>query len=155
MGTLTVLRIALFGALSASAALGAETLTGKMAIYEDLLGTRWTCSLGTASYFAAFTAAAGTLHGRLYSKDSTEDAYFGYDAARKLYWTDSADSTGATESQTSADGVTFVGTLNDGSTTSRATRVFTITSAHKWVVRARGSAGGHSYDVTATCLRST
>jgi hypothetical protein len=131
------------------------TLTGKMAIFKDLLGARWTCTLGPATYFAAYTVAPGnTLHGHLYSKDSTEDAYFGYDAQRKLYWTDGADSTGATESQASADGLTFAGTLNDGMTTSRATRVFTISSAQKWVVRARGSAGGKPYDVTATCLRN-
>ncbi|HLI96738.1 MAG TPA: hypothetical protein VKT72_11720 [Candidatus Baltobacteraceae bacterium] len=86
--------------------------------------------------------------------ESSEDAYFGYDAQRKLYWTDDADSTGATESQTSANGVTFAGTLNVGNTTSEATRVFTISSAHKWIVRARGSASGHPYDVTARCLRN-
>jgi hypothetical protein len=150
-----IIALTLLGALLASTTTDGETLTGTMAIYNDLLGARWTCSMGTATYFAAYTVAPGnTLHGHLYSKNGAEDAYFGYDAQRKRYWTGNADSTGATESQRSADGVTFVGILNDGATTSKATNVFTISSAHKWVVRARGSAGGHPYDVTATCLRS-
>jgi hypothetical protein len=149
-----IIALTLLGALLASTTTGSERLTGKMAIYNDLLGARWTCTLGTATYFAAYTAARGnTLHGHLYSKDQTEDEYFGYDAQRKLYWISSADSTGATESQTSVDGMTFVGTLNDGRTTTRATNIYTIHGAHKWVVHARGSAGGHAYDVTATCLR--
>ncbi len=150
-----IVALTFLGALFASTASGAQTLTGKMVIYNDLLGARWTCTLGNVTYFAAYTIAPGnTLHGHLYSNDSTEDAYFGYDAQRELYWTDGADATGATESQTSANGVTFVGTLNDGITTSKATRVFTISSTHKWVVRARGAAGGKPYDVTATCLRN-
>lgn len=150
-----LIALTLIGTLLASAAAGPTTLTGKMTIFNNLLGARWTCSLGKATYFAEYAVTAGnTLHGHLYSKDSREDAYFGYDAHRKLYWTASADTTGATESQTSADGMTFVGTLNDGATTSRATNVYTINSAHKWVVRARGSAGGQPYDVTATCLRN-
>ena len=39
-----------------TAAAGGETLTGKMAIYRDLLGAPWTCTLGTAKYFAAYSA---------------------------------------------------------------------------------------------------
>ncbi len=147
--------LSLLGALLASTATGGDTLTGKMAIYGDLLGARWTCTLGTATYFAKYTLAPGnTLHGHLYSQHGTEDAYFGYDARRKLYWTDNADSTGATQSQTSADGVTFLGTLRSGSTTSKTANVVKIDSVHKWLVRARGFVGGHSYDVTATCLRN-
>lgn len=134
-----IIALTLVGALLANTATGGETLTGKMAIYTDLLGPRWTCTMG---------------NGHLYSEDGTEDTYFGYDGQRKLYWTDNADSTGATESQKSADGVTFDGTLNDGSTTSKATNIFTISSAHKWAVRARGFAAGHPYDVTATCRRN-
>lgn len=144
--------LALAGVVLASTATGGG-LTGKMATYDDLLGSQWTCTIGTARYFAAYTIESGnTLHGHLYSKDSSEDAYYGYDAKRKLYWTASADSTGATESQTSVDGVFFAGTLNDGATTSKATNIFTINGAHRLLVRARGSAGGHPYNVTATCL---
>jgi hypothetical protein len=150
-----IIAVSLIGGLLASTATAGETLTGKMAIYDDLLGAPWTCSMGTATYFAAYTVVPGNaLHGHLYSKDGTEDAYFGYDAQHNVYWTSNADSTGATEAQRSPDGVTFTGTLNDGTATSNATNVFTITGAHKWVVRARGSAGGHPYDVTATCLRN-
>ena len=142
------------GALLASPATGDAMLTGKMAIYNDLLGARWTCAIGKITYFADYTVAPGNaLHGHLSSGDGTEDTYFGYDTKRKVYWSDNADSTGATESQMSADVQTFVGTLNDGRTTSKATNVITITSARKWVIRARGTAGGHPYDVTATCLR--
>ncbi len=146
--------LSLVGVLLASTATGGGSFTGKMTRYDDLLGTRWTCTIGTTTYFAAYTVGPGnTLYGHLYSKDSSEDAYYGYNPQRKLYWTASADSTGATESQTSVDGVTFLGTLNDGGAMSKATNVLMIRGAHKWVVRARGSAGGHPYDVTATCLR--
>ncbi len=147
--------LSLLGTLLAATATGSEALTGKMAIYNDLLGPRWSCSVGKASYFVAYAVTPGnTLHGQLYSQEGTEDSYFGYDAKRKIYWTANADSTGATESQRSPDGVTFVGTLNDGTTTSKATNAFTIDGPKRWVVRARGTAGGHPYDVTATCLRS-
>ena len=148
---LIVAAFAVIGALPVAAG---ETLTGKMAKYHDLLGAPWTCTLGTATYYAAYSIGPGnTLHGHLYSKDSSEDTYYGYDAQRKLYWIDSSDSTGSVMSQTSADGVTFVGTLNDGSATTKATNAYTISSAHKWTVRASGTAGGHPYDVTATCRR--
>ncbi len=146
--------LTLAGVLIGSTAAGAGSFTAKMSIYNDLLGARWTCTLGTAKYFAAYDIGPGnTLHGHLYSQDSTEDAYYGYDARRKLYWTVSADSTGATESQTSFDGVTFLGTLSDGGTVSKATNVLVINGARKFVVRARGSAGGHPYNVTAPCMR--
>lgn len=149
----TIVALALLSASPAVA--GAGELTGKMVAYSDLLGGPWTCSLGSSTYSAAYSLGPGnTLHGHLYSKDSSEDEYLGYDAQRKLYWIGSADSDGATESQTSADGVTFVGTLNDGGTNSKATNVYTITSTHKWVVRARGTAGGNPYDVLATCVRT-
>ncbi len=162
------MKICVFMRIGAAATIGAlalvyalpavadgEMLTGKMAMYRDLLGAPWTCTLGTSKYVAAYSAMpANTLHGHLYSKDSSEDEYFGYDPKRKLYWTDSADSNGATESQTSLDGVTFVGTLNDGSATSKSTNVYTIGNTHKWTVRARGSSAGQPYDVSATCVRT-
>lgn len=146
--------LTLLAALSSSTAGGGEMLSGKMAIYNDWLGARWTCRLGSAMYFAAYNIAPGnTLHGHLYSKDSSEDTYFGYDSQRKVYWTDIADFAGETESQTSADGVTFAGTFNDGTSTTKASNTFTMSGTHKWIVRARGTSGGHPYDVTATCLR--
>jgi hypothetical protein len=52
----------------------------------------------------------------------------------------SEDSNGATESQTSADGATYGGTLDDGKTISKATNVFAMVSSRKWTVHARGAA---------------
>jgi hypothetical protein len=132
----------------------ALVLVGKMAIYNALLGARWTCTLGTVKYFAAYDVGPGnTLHGRLYGKDESEEEYFGYDAQLKRYWADGADTTGTTEAQTSTDGWTFIGTVNQGGTITKASRVFKITNAHTWSVIARGLAGGKPYEVTATCLR--
>jgi len=77
---------ALLGALLPAAAVGSGTLAGKMAMYGSLLGAKWTCSAEAATYFAAYTVAPGnTLHGHLYSKNGSEDEYFGYDAQRKAY----------------------------------------------------------------------
>ncbi|HTU80898.1 MAG TPA: hypothetical protein VMF61_02150 [Candidatus Acidoferrales bacterium] len=130
--------------------------TGTMAMYGNLPGAPWTCSLGGATYSAVYSAVPGsnTLHGHLYSKGSSEDEYLGYDPKLKLYWIVSADSNGATESQTSRDGVTFTGTLNDGGATTKAANTYTMSGAHKWTVRARGTAGGQPYDVLATCVRN-
>jgi hypothetical protein len=89
----------------------------------------------------------------LYSAQGSEDAYFGYDATAHRYWSVSADSNGATESQTSFDGVTYSGKLNDGKTTSDATNVITVVSPKQWTVHARGTAGGQAYDIVATCER--
>ena len=150
--TASIAALALAATLSTAAA--GATVGGKMARYANWLGSPWTCTLGTATYFATYSVAPGnTIHGHFYSKEGSEDAYFGYDAKRKRYWAASADSNGETESQTSADGVTFAGTLNDGHGTSKASNAYTISSARKWVVRARGSADGHAYDVLATCVR--
>ena len=145
--------IALLATLVASNG-GEEALTGQMAMYNNLLNGPWTCTMGSATYKAWYHASAGnTLHGNLWSNDSSEDEYAGYDAQRKVYWLASADTTGATESQTSADGVTYDGTINDGTKSSKATNIYTIDSAHKFTVQARGSMGGKPYDVTVTCTR--
>lgn len=63
---------------------GTGALTGKMAMYGDLLGRPWTCTLGSSTYSAAYSVGpSNTLHGHLYSNDSSEDEYLGYDAQRK------------------------------------------------------------------------
>jgi hypothetical protein len=132
-----------------------SALAGKMSMYNYLLNGKWSCSGGGGTYFAAYVVAPGNaLHGHLYSAQGSEDAYFGYKDAAHRFWTVNADSTGATESQTSADGVTYTGTLFDGKTTSKATNVFTMVNSRRWTVRARGTEGGRPYDLTVTCLRT-
>ncbi len=132
-----------------------STLTGKMGAYNYLLGRKWTCTGGGSTYFAAYTVAPGNaLYGHLYSAQGSEDAYFGYRDATHRFWTVSVDSTGATSSQTSADGATYAGTLFDGKSTSKATNVFTKVDSRRWTVHARGSAGGQPYNLTAICVRA-
>lgn len=132
-----------------------SALAGKMSVYNYLLEGKWSCSGGGGTYFAVYTVAPGNaLHGHLYSEQGSEDAYFGYKDATRQFWTANADSTGATESQTSADGITYTGTLFDGSTTSKATNVYTMVNSRRWTVHARGTAGGQPYDLIVTCLRS-
>lgn len=129
-------------------------LTGKMSRYNDLLGT-WTCSGPGTTYFAEYSVVPRNgLHGHLYSAQGTADTYFGYKEATQRFWTVSIDSAGATESQTSADGVTYTGTLFDGMTTSPATSEFTLVSSRRWTVRDRGTLDGGPYDLIVTCLRS-
>jgi hypothetical protein len=130
-----------------------SALTGKMSAYNYLLKGTWSCSGGGSTYSAAYAVAPGNaLHGHLYSAQGSEDAYFGYRDATHRFWTVNVDSTGATESQTSADGVTYMGTLFDGKTTSKATNVFTMVSSRRWTVHARGTADGQPYDLIATCV---
>jgi hypothetical protein len=130
-------------------------LTGKMSLYNYLLVGEWSCKGGGGAYAAGYTLAPGNaLHGHLYSAQGSEDAYFGYSSAAHRYWTVSADSNGATESQTSVDGATYTGKLNDGKTTSNATNVITMVSGKRWTIHARGTAGGQPYDLTVTCERA-
>lgn len=130
-----------------------SALTGKMSLYNYLLRGTWSCSGGGSTYFAAYAVAPGNaLHGHLYSAQGSEDTYFGYKDAAHRFWTVNADSTGATESQTSADGVTYIGTLSNGKTTSKATNVLTMVNPRRWTVHARGTAGGQPYDLTVTCV---
>jgi hypothetical protein len=130
-------------------------LTGKMTLFNYQLAGRWTCKGGGATYFAEYGLGPGnTLHGHLYSAQGSEDTYFGYSAASHRYWSVSADSNGATESQASADGHTYTGKLYDGKTTSNATNVITMVNPERWTVRARGTAGGQAYDFIATCDRT-
>jgi hypothetical protein len=132
-----------------------SVLTGKMSLYNYLLQGKWSCSGGGSTYFAVYTVAPGNaLHGHLYSAQGSEDTYFGYRDATHRFWTVNVDSTGAIESQTSADGVTYTGTLFDGKTTSKATNQFTMVSSQRWTVHARGTAGGQPYDLIATCVRN-
>lgn len=130
-------------------------LTGKMSLYNYLLGGTWNCKAGGSTYSAEYALAPGnTLHGHLYSAQGSEDAYFGFSDAAHRFWTVSADSNGATESQTSVDGVTYTGKLNDGKTTSNATNVIAMVSSRRWTVHAHGVAGGQPYDLVATCVRT-
>jgi hypothetical protein len=132
-----------------------SALTGKMSLYNYLPKGKWSCSGGGSTYFAVYAVVPGNaLHGHLYSAQGSEDAYFGYKDATRRFWTVNVDSTGATESQTSADGVIYTGTLFDGKTTSKATNVFTMVNSRRWTVRARGTEGGRPYDLTVTCLRT-
>jgi hypothetical protein len=132
-----------------------SALIGKMSLFNYQLAGKWTCKGGGATYFAEYAVGPGnTLHGHLYSAQGSEDAYFGYSAASHRYWSVSADSNGATESQASADGVTYTGKLFDGKTTSNATNVITMVSPKRWTVRARGTASGQAYDFIAACDRS-
>jgi hypothetical protein len=134
---------------------GPNVLTGKMSIYNDLLAGKWSCSADGSTYSATYAVVPGNaLHGHLYSQHGSEDAYFGYNVGTHRYWTVNDDSSGATEAQTSADGVAYAGTLNDGNTTSKATNVFTIVNPRKWTVHAKGTASGKPFDLTATCVRA-
>ncbi|HLJ83586.1 MAG TPA: hypothetical protein VKT51_05380 [Candidatus Eremiobacteraceae bacterium] len=144
--------LALFTIARADAAPGA--LTAKMSRDNYLLAGKWSCSGGGGTYFAEYSVAPGnSLHGHLYSAQGSEDVYLGYSDAAHRYWTASVDSAGAIESQTSADGVTYVGTLFDGKTTSKATNVYTVVNSRRWTVHARGTASGQPYDLIATCVR--
>lgn len=152
VATCAVFIFALFAMVRAEAA--PTTLTGKMSLYNYLLKGKWSCAAGGSTYFATYVVAPGNaLHGHLYSAQGSEDAYYGYNAATHRFWAANVDSTGAIESQTSADAVTYSGTLFDGKTTSKATNVFTMVSPRRSTVRARGTAGGHPYDLIGTCDR--
>lgn len=131
------------------------TLTGKMSLYNYLLKGKWNCSAAGSTYYAAYVVAPGNaLHGHQYSGAGSEDAYFGYNKATHQFWTTNVDSTGAIESQTSADGATYTGTLFDGKSTSKATNLFTMVSPREWTVHARGTADEQPYDLVATCQRA-
>ena len=143
----------LFAAGPSSAA--STALTGKMSVYNYLLEGKWSCKGGGSAYSAEYAVAPGNrLHGHLYSAQGSEDAYFGYNDTAHRFWTVSADSNGASESQGSVDGVTYTGKLNDGKMTSNATNVITMVSSRRWTVRARGTEGGQPYDLVVTCVRT-
>jgi hypothetical protein len=146
--------LAAIGTSNAASNAASTALTGKMSLYNYLFEDKWSCKGGGGTYSAEYVLAPGNkLHGHLYSAQGSEDAYFGYGDTAHRFWTVSADSNGATESQTSADGVTYTGKLNDGKTTSNATNVMTMVGAKRWTVRARGTADGRPYDFVATCER--
>ena len=150
--TCACLVLALFTSARVDAAPAA--LTAKMSRDNYLLAGKWSCSGGGGTYVADYSVAPGnSLHGHLYSAQGSEDEYLGYNDAAHRYWSASVDSSGAIESQTSADGVTYAGTLFDGKTTSKATNVYTEVSPRRWTVRARGTASGHPYDLVVTCMR--
>ncbi len=153
VATWMLIAAALFATARTEAAPGA--LTGKMSMYNYLLNGKWSCSSGGSKYAAEYVVAPGNaLHGHLYSAQGSEDAYFGFKDTTHRFWTANVDSTGAMGSQSSADGVTYTGTLFDGKSTSKATNVFTMVNPRKWTVHAGGTAFGQTYNIIATCERA-
>lgn len=113
---------------------------------------KWSCKGGGSFYSAEYVLAPGNkLHGHLYSAQGSEGAYVGYSDAVHRFWTVSADSNDAIESQMSADGVTYTGKVNDGKSTSIATNLITMVNPRRWTVHARGMADGQPYNLIATC----
>ena len=130
-------------------------LTGKMSLYNYLLPGRWSCDGGGGTYSAEYVLAPGNmLHGHLSSAQGSEDAYFGYSDAARRFWTVGADPNGATESQTSVDGVTYTGKVNDGKMTSNAKERHCY-GEQQAMDRARAwHGGGQPYDLIVTCERT-
>ncbi len=110
--------IALFtGAVDPAEAVS-SALTGQMVSMNYLLGPPWSCSTSvpangsrparTYRSTIAFDVVPGNaLHDHVSSGAYSEDAYYGYDAKSKTYWTNNASNMGSHGYQTSVDGLSF------------------------------------------------
>ncbi len=96
-----------------------QNLTGKMAIFNYLLGAPWTCRLvspdgkpsGDFDVTITFeVVASNVLHSHITSPQWFADSYFGFDAKNKIYYRSEAGSFGGAMRQTSVDGIVFSGT---------------------------------------------
>ena len=114
-----------------------STLTGKMAVFNYLLGTAWQCDSRTLdtngkvvrttkSTVMFDTAPSNTLHFHVLSDKVSTDQYIGYVADVDGYWSTLSNSAGISMLQTSSDGKNF-----DGSTTLGSTKVYLSTTYTK------------------------
>lgn len=70
-----------------------------------------------------------TIHSHVAAADYAQDSYYGYDAKTKTHWTVSADTQGVIVTETSKDGVTFIGTSMAGGMSTPTRDTFTHPSA--------------------------
>ena len=142
-----------------------QVLTGKMTVFNYLLGRPWACrpkpdstTLQTAPPELALTVtfdvvSSNVLHLHATSSQSFSDSYFGFDSKNNIYYRSEAGSYGGAMRETSKDGENFTGT-----SITPAGMIATVRDAFKGDVASRTvvsvvSFNGNDQTLTLVCTR--
>lgn len=139
-------------------------LTGKMDMFNYLLGTTWRCQsrtvdtngrvVRTSQTTATFDVVPpNALHVHLVSDTLTSDEYFGYVPDVGGYWSSIANSAGLSMTQASPDGVTFDGSTTLGSSKISLRSIYTKNDDTHASVRQISTVNGVQQDSSGTCTR--
>ena len=162
---LSVYFSALILVLSATAqAQTAQTLTGKMAAYNYLMGGPWTCKTTmtgapagvppTSTATVTFDAVSpSTMHVRVAAPPFVSDSYYGYATQPSMYWSTTADSMGTVSSERSTDGKTYSGTAMVGPASAQVQDVYTKVSDTHSTVHSTMMVNGKQQVSDSDCTR--
>jgi hypothetical protein len=163
------MRFPLLGALVLASTLAAQAqtgvaLTGKMAAYNYLFGSTWTCkttmsgippgaptsTAGTVSFDAVDES---TLHLHVSAPHYAADSYFSYAPKEDEFWSTSADSMGMAGIERSKDGKMYAGTGLMGGSNAPIEDRFTRVADNHIVVHSSATVNGTTHVSHADCTR--
>jgi hypothetical protein len=142
----------------------AATLSGKMAPFNYLFGSPFTCTANvpamdgqpahTETSTVTFDVAPNNvMHVHIAGSMFVGDQYFGYSTRGNTFWSTSSGSDGTASSETSADGKTYRGSMSMGPMNGTAEDVYTRVDNNHATVRSTASVGGQSGTTTVNCSR--
>jgi hypothetical protein len=158
--TAVAIGILFAGAASAQSA----TLTAKMAPFNYLLGTAWTCNVSvpammgqpahTEKSTVTFDAAPNNaMHVHIVTQSFTGDQYFGYSTRQNVYWSTSANSMGQSLTQTSSDGKNYTGSAAMGPTSVMVHDTYSKIADNHMTFQDTAAVNGQNYVTNGDCTR--
>ncbi len=160
--------VAVFAVVSsaafASPARAADALTGKMALYNYLLGGPWSCTTKVPAMqgkpahadqsTVRFEVVPGNaLHDHVTASDYAGDDYFAFDSKSNMFWDGNLGSDGSHGYASSSNGNTYTGQTWSGKTPSKITTTYTKVSPTSVKVHVVTSMGGHPMTIDSACTR--
>lgn len=142
----------------------ADALTGKMAMFNYLLGGAWTCSTkvpamnGRRSHLDASTiqfdvAPMNVLHDHVSASDYAGDDYFAFDPKSNMYWNGSLGSTGNHGYASSTNGNVYSGLSWSGKNPENVTTRYTKVNANLVKTHVTTVNGGREDTIDSVCSR--
>lgn len=139
---------------AAQAQTSTQTLTGKMAVYNYLLGAPWTCTSPGGSSMVTFDVVGpATMHVHVAAPPYVADSYYGYTSQGDSYWGTTADSNGMASSERSADGNTYSGTATAAGASAPIQHIFAKVSDKHSTTRSTITINGKQQVIDTDCTR--
>ena len=131
-----------------------QTLSGKMAAYNYLLGAPWTCVSPRSTSTVTFDAVdPATMHVHVAAPPYVADSYYGYASQSNFYWGTTADSMGMVSSERSADGNTYSGTATVAGASAPVQHVYAKVSDKHSTTRSTIMVNGKQQVLDTDCTR--
>lgn len=153
---------AIVAVAAASPAQAAGELTGKMAMYNYLVGS-WNCSDKSTVMGKTYTGPStvtvevvpnNAFHDHVSAANYSGDDYFGYDDQGGTFWNSSAGNWGDRSWASSKDGVTYTGTSWRGASPGmNSVSVYTKAGDGKFTLHSVTTGGGHTITSDIDCTK--